>query len=213
MNINGPRVDARIAEELGIPETGFLLLQTETEYRALAAAAAAIPAKLRGMDVVEIGAGVGTSTAVLASALLRSDNPARVLAIDALLTGPKRMAAITGCELPEDPATEQLGAILTSTAGLENVKLEIADATTLIGQTGAIALLEIDGDHHEPAVLADLQWAQFVVPGGLMVLHDVGKRVTPDAGPTGAVLQWLAVSPDWRTLLQVGSLLILQRLS
>jgi hypothetical protein len=206
MNPHGPRVDERVAKELGIPQTGFLMLMTEGEYRTLSAAVHAIPPALRQHAAVEIGAGVGTSTAVIAEAMRRVSDPARLTTVDALLMGPKRLHVVT-----DGRFASQRQAIAESISPYPVQVRTEASEPLLLRWSDPLSFLHIDGDHHEAAVTADLAWADHVAPGGLLVLHDIGKRVTTDAGPTGALLRWLAVRLSWRVLVQVQSLLVLQR--
>ena len=76
-----------------------------------------------------------------------------------------------------------------------------------------IELLWIDSDHRHQAVRGDiLSWQGFVVPGGLVALHDYA---TDFGGVAPAVHETLLSAPlQWRIVFdrEFGSIVVLQRL-
>jgi hypothetical protein len=50
--------------------------------------------------------------------------------------------------------------------------IEEKSETVLVGWTRMIDLAFIDGDHSDPGVTIDLEWATFLKPGGVICFHD-----------------------------------------
>lgn len=100
-------------------------------------------------------------------------------------------------------------------AGLEDwVNLIEGRAEEVLGGwSSPIELLWIDGDHSPQAVRRDiLGWKDFVVGGGLIVLHDYA---TDFGGVAPAVHETLLTAPrDWRVVSdrEFGSIVVFQRL-
>ncbi|MGI8879039.1 MAG: class I SAM-dependent methyltransferase [Jatrophihabitans sp.] len=110
--------------------------------------------------VVEIGSHQGRSTLVLASA--SGGQP--VVAIDPFVAGGMFGGA----------ATQRRFETNIATAGLtERVELVIAKSTEVRpGWTRSVGLLYIDGKHDYWTVTDDLRWAEHVVDGGTVLIHD-----------------------------------------
>jgi predicted O-methyltransferase YrrM len=99
-------------------------------------------------------------------------------------------------------------------AGLEDVVVAvIADSPTVARHWGTpLGLCFIDGGHAYDAALADYEaWAPFVVPGGLLVFHDVFED--PADGGQAPFLVWQAAVDSGRfaPVSTTGSLRVLRR--
>lgn len=161
--------------------------QAETLWRE----AAKLPA---GSVIVEIGSHRGRSTSVLAAAAPES----HVVAVD-----PFDNPRWGGGAESRDTFLRNLAA-----AGVENVEL-LADLSTELRPTWnrAVDLLYIDGAHDYPTVADDLEWAQHVVPGGAVLVHDSFSSL----GVTRAVYQRLALRRDLDYVGRSRSLALFQR--
>lgn len=98
-------------------------------------------------------------------------------------------------------------------AGLEAVVIPVvADSPTVAAHWGTgLGLLFIDGGHALPVAMADYQaWAAFVMPGGLLAIHDVFED--PDEGGQAPFVVWQqAVADGFRPVSRTGSLRVLAR--
>lgn len=187
------------------------IVQDQDSRHLLSAAVAAIPKSMHGQAVVEIGSGVGGSAQLIAAALDRVGNPATLYCIDACVMPEGWVASRT-----KNRHRRQRDAILDAIAGLPLVRfIEARSTDARQDWAEPIAFLFIDGGHHYPEVVADLEWANLVLPGGLMAVHDFGSQLKEwgHDGVTRAVVEFLAMRQDWRWLACRGSMLILQRTS
>ena len=73
-----------------------------------------------------------------------------------------------------------------------------------------VVFLFIDADHELHGVTRDLQWTHFLVPGGLLAMHDYapGSRLS---GVTLAADRFLARNPHFEKLSLTNSLLIMRK--
>ncbi len=152
-------------------------------------AARAVP---RGGLIVEIGSHQGRSTVVLAAAASAAD--ANVVAIDPFIDG--RMFG--------GPATRQKFEANVKAAGLSHAVRLVAAAstTTRPGWCETINLLYIDGKHDYWTVSDDLRWAEHVVAGGLVLVHDAFSSI----GVTLGLLRHVLPGRSLRYLGRTGSL-------
>jgi predicted O-methyltransferase YrrM len=93
-------------------------------------------------------------------------------------------------------------------AGLEDVVIAVVGSSTTVARAWAtpLGMLFIDGGHALDVALADYEaWAPNVVPGGLLVFHDVFED--PAAGGQAPYRVWCrAVDDGFRPLSTTGSL-------
>ena len=96
-------------------------------------------------------------------------------------------------------------------AGLEDVVVAIigGSPTVAVHWTTPLGLLFIDGGHAEDVALADYEgWARHLVPGGLLVIHDVFED--PAEGGQAPFHVWQrAVSDGFEPTTTTGSLRVL----
>ena len=83
-----------------------------------------------------------------------------------------------------------------------------------------IDLLFIDGDHTEDGVRRDwTDWSRFVVPGGIVILHDArvfeGGWTSPEYGPVKLVEELFEQKrlPGWRVVEGIHSLVVVERVN
>jgi predicted O-methyltransferase YrrM len=174
----------------GVTLTGNILI-SERETEALYAAAL----QRRPGHVVEVGRFSGGTAMVLAVAGRASGRP-----------------GVTSIDIERLPSAEHFFAVNGLSADIE---LRHGDSTAVAAQWGAdtdnseIGLLFIDADHSYDAVVRDLiAWTPHLAPGGSLVLHDVG---TPDCGVARAVHYFVAHSPDYVNLRQIGTMFFCER--
>ncbi|UQX87136.1 class I SAM-dependent methyltransferase [Jatrophihabitans telluris] len=144
-----------VAESIG----GWL---TAAQARVLWDEAATLPARSR---IVEIGSHQGRSTVVLARAAPEST----LVAIDPFIAG-----ALFG-----GAATKDKFAANIDRAGVAGrIELREAKSTDLRPTwTEPIDLLYIDGKHDYWTLSDDLRWAEFVRPGGIVLIHDAFSSI------------------------------------
>jgi predicted O-methyltransferase YrrM len=171
------------------PIAGWL---TRDQAGALFAAAAVVP---DGGRVVEIGSHHGRSTVVLAAALPPG---ARLVTVD---------------PFPEDwrygaVGTEQVCRRNLDEAGVgDRVDLRVASSRSVRASWQSdLHLVYIDGKHDYWTVRDDFGWADFVVPGGWVLVHDAFSSL----GVTTALLRELLGSRSLRYAGRTGSLARLQ---
>lgn len=145
-----------------------------------------------GSLVVEIGSHQGRSTVVLAAAAATAG--ASVVAIDPFVEGPMFGGATTRKKFESN----------LDAAGLRDVVRLIAERSTAIrpGWSHQLGVLYIDGKHDYWTVRDDLRWAEHVVTGGLVLIHDAYSSI----GVTLALLRHVLPGRSLRYLGRTGSL-------
>lgn len=187
---------------------GWAPYMAAEEYEALSAAVEAIPPDLHGLPVVEIGAGVGTSGAVIAQSLISAGNPGRLVIIDPMVIGGRKTHRVTGGKY-----RDQAAAVKHSLKPYAD-RVEVRQAPSmdvLDAWDDEIALVHVDGDHTQDAAYADLGWTAHLAIGGLVVMHDIGEHLATRLGPTRALLKWFTRAADFRLLVQVKRIVVAQR--
>jgi predicted O-methyltransferase YrrM len=99
-------------------------------------------------------------------------------------------------------------------AGLEDVVIAVIGSSTTVARrwTTPLGLLFIDGGHAFDVALADYEgWSRFLVPGGLLVFHDVFED--PAEGGQAPFLVWqdAVASGRFHPESTTGSLRVLRR--
>lgn len=98
-------------------------------------------------------------------------------------------------------------------AGLEDVVVAIVGHSVAVAGAWVtpVGLLFVDGGHARDVALADYEsWARFVVPGGVLAIHDVFED--PADGGQAPYNVWLrALSDGFEPVSQTGSLRVVRR--
>lgn len=145
--------------------------------------ATAVPAD---QAIVELGSYRGKSTCYLATGS-RESNGARVYAIDAWSEEVSAWRKAVLSELPSPLFDDFLSQI--AKADVEEIVTPIRSLSALAadGYNGEpVALLYIDGDHHQEAALADFRaWRRHLTDDAVIIFDDYG--VTKNIGVTEAV--------------------------
>jgi SAM-dependent methyltransferase len=178
---------------------------TEVQARRLFAAAAAVPATGR---IVEIGSFRGRSAIVLA----RGARPGvEVVCVDPHAgsdRGPQEIGAEAGRGNADFDAFHANLAAAGVAGRVRHVRRFSADAHDDV--PGDVALLYVDGAHRFGPARADLAgWGRRVAPGGTMLVHDAFSSV----GVTLALLAECVVRGGWRYAGRTGSLAEYERVS
>ncbi|MFN8037048.1 MAG: class I SAM-dependent methyltransferase [Acidimicrobiia bacterium] len=99
-------------------------------------------------------------------------------------------------------------------SGLEDVVVAVLGASTTVARhwSTPLGLLFVDGGHAEDVAMADYEhWAQFVVAGGVLAIHDVFED--PADGGQAPFRVWeRAVAEGFTPYSTTGSLRVLRRL-
>lgn len=136
--------------------------------------------------IVELGSYRGKSTCYLATGS-KEGGGARVYAVDAWSEEVSAWRKSVLSELPSPLFDDFLSQI--SKADVEEIVTPIRSLTALAaeGYTGEpVALLYIDGDHHQEAALADFRaWRRHLTDDAVIIFDDYG--VTKNIGVTEAV--------------------------
>lgn len=120
-----------------------------------------------------------------------------------------------------DPATGRLDTLPTfrrtiEQAGLENEVVAVIGASTTVSRwwTTPVSILFIDGGHGvEPAQQDYRGWAPKVMPGGLLLVHDVFPDPADGGRPPHEEIYLPALaSKQFEEIAAVGSLRVLRRL-
>lgn len=189
------------------------VVQDEQCQHLLSAAVASIPAELHGLDVAEIGSGVGGSAHLIRGALDRVGNPAKLTCVDACTMGSGWTAMRT-----KKAFRDQEQALRHALSGLQNVEL-IVQASVVIRcgwpDDRPLSFIFVDGNHHYENVVQDLRWSEHVAIGGAMAIHDFGSQLKEwgHDGVTRGVMTFLYAHQNWRWIANRSSMLILQRTS
>jgi predicted O-methyltransferase YrrM len=99
-------------------------------------------------------------------------------------------------------------------AQLEDVVIAVIGSSPTVAAHWAtpLALLFIDGGHAFDVALADYEgWARFVVPGGLLVFHDVFEDPADGGQAPFEVFKRAVASGDFEPASTTGSLRVLRR--
>lgn len=140
----------------------------------------------RDHAIVELGSYRGKSTCYLATGSKES-NGARVYAVDAWSEEVSAWRKSVLSELPSPLFDDFLSQI--AKADVEDIVTPIRSMSALSadGYTGEpVALLYIDGDHHQEAALADFRaWRRHLTDDAVIIFDDYG--VTKNIGVTEAV--------------------------
>lgn len=194
--------------------TGFL---PEDEalglYRAALAAASLGP-------LLEIGTYCGRSTVLLAAAA--RDRGALVVTVDHH-RGSEEHQPGEGFHDPDlaDPQTGRVDTLpafrrTLERSGLEEhvVALVAPSPTAARVWTTPVGLVFIDGGHSEAAARADLAgWSPHVVPGGLLVIHDVFEDPAEGGRPPYLIYREALDSGDFVEVSATRSLRVLERVA
>lgn len=165
---------------------------TPAQGRVLWSAAAAVPA---GGTVVEIGSHHGRSTVVLASALAPD---ARVVAVDPFPSD---------WRYGSDDTERAFRSNLADSGVSSQVEVRVATSRqTRQHWSGPVHLVYVDGKHDYWTCRDDLRWADHVVPGGALLVHDAYSSL----GVTTALLRTLVTSRSLRYRGRTGSLAVLE---
>lgn len=98
-------------------------------------------------------------------------------------------------------------------AGVDDVVVAIVGLSETVGRAWAtpLGMLFIDGGHSERAAHADYDgWVQHVVPGGLLVIHDVFPDPA-DGGRPPFEIYLRARADGFEEMVAIGSLRVLRR--
>jgi predicted O-methyltransferase YrrM len=157
-----------------------------------------------GSWIVEIGSHHGKST--VAMALGKSDATGMV-SVDPYPERPfghgDRAYDALCDNLDRTGLSEAVHLVRESSTGAADAWPLISDALDSPAIGTGIGMLFLDGLHDRSSVLADLEhWEPYVLPGGLVYLHDAFFRL----GVTSAVLQRYLLSTAFRYLGSVGHL-------
>ena len=144
--------------------------------------------------LVEIGSYLGASTAFLSEGSRRRNEPASLYCVDTWMND-----AMT------EGSRDTYAEFLRNTASYADVRVPVRGRSDIVGRdfNHPISLLFLDGDHSYRAVRLDLQvWLPKVVPGGIVILHDVGwaegvQRVTDEFIRPIAVSEWRLPNMYW----------------
>ncbi len=188
--------------------TGVPGWESEAEQTLLYELAQTVPA---GGIILEIGGEFGMSASLFCKG---ADPTTRIITIDLF---PDELLAHHQGNLDEagfGGRSEQMQG--HSSQVVDDFEFIFASANPDMQGRGAIDLLFIDGDHSCEGVLADLNnWAGFVKPGGLLVLHDVAcsTNLSPHYlhfEVSRALADWIDAE-IWVSVKSVDSTLVLRR--
>lgn len=142
--------------------------------------------------IVEIGSHQGRSTVVLAAAAATAG--ATVIAIDPFVGGRMFGGAATRAKLEAN----------LEAAGLGDVVQLVAEQSTAVRPrwSDRIGVLYIDGKHDYWTVADDLRWAEHVVTGGQVLIHDAYSSI----GVTLGLLRHVLPGRSLRYVGRTGSL-------
>ena len=155
-------------------------------------------------EVAEIGSFMGRSTCWLASGLAAAGR-GKVTAIDTFQGSPEHQSdPHLKKVLAEGKLFAAFSVVIEQHGLASHVAPLVGDSPTLArAWTRPLRLLFIDGDHSYEGVSRDFAaWEKFVVPGGLVALHDVGGW----EGVTRFYEQDLKKNPAYRETVGANSL-------
>jgi len=163
--------------------------------------------------IVEIGSFKGRSTCCLALGAMSACRE-KVYAVDHFQGSPEHQKGET-CETRELVETGT-----TYPAFLENIrKVGVASQVEAIRApsaeaarqwSGPIRLLFIDGDHSYEASKLDFEsWAPFVVPGGIVVFHDIGHFV----GVTDFFRELVSTAPNYKQVVDICGMVVVEKVA
>ena len=99
-------------------------------------------------------------------------------------------------------------------ASLENTVVPVVtDSVTFArGFSGGISLLFIDGGHSDKAAMDDyVSWVRFLLPGGILMIHDVFEDPSEGGMAPATIYQYACESGVFKKLSKVNTLTALQR--
>jgi len=154
--------------------------------------------------IVEIGSYRGRSTIALALGAMAGEM-APVYAID---PHEEFMGVLGGKFGPQDRKVFFANMLKAKVAEIVRL-INLPSEMVVPGWNKPVGLLWIDGDHRYEAVKVDFWgWEPFIVPGGLIALHD---SLEPDLGPSRVIQEALA-SGRFRKVNQVKLTTVLEKL-
>ena len=100
-------------------------------------------------------------------------------------------------------------------AGLEETVVALVGRSAAIAQhwSTPLGMVFIDGGHTEAAVQADYAWSRFVVPGGILAIHDVFADPKDGGQAPYHVYQQAMATGEYEQVLVEGSLRGLRRVA
>lgn len=182
-------------------------IMSAEEMFALSAAVRSVPATLHMLPLLEVGTGMGGSALVIDDARKAERNPAEVHTVDYLLLD----RGHTG-------GRDQRQAIREAFADRPNIVFHEGRSADLRAQwKQRLSFLFIDATHTKRGVTEDIQWTEFLEPGGVLVFHDYGAPHIGNDGVRQAIQEWKhrvgyqEWPAFWRQIALVGSLLVLRK--
>ena len=103
-----------------------------------------------------------------------------------------------------------------SSAGLDDVVIPVIGASATVARwwKTPLGMLFIDGGHSREAAHADYEgWAPHVLPGGLLVIHDVFERPEEGGRPPFEIFTRALASGAFAERSRTGSLRVLERVA
>jgi predicted O-methyltransferase YrrM len=150
--------------------------------------------------VVEIGSFTGRSTILLARGAMAAGRE-RVVAIDPHLYPPRVTERLPGETSSEQAFRQNLERMGVSS----HVDVRVRRSEEAAREwKGPVRLLWIEGDHKHPSVRLDFDlWNPFLIPGGVIVMHDVLRACD---GPLPVFLESVVMSDDFSDAHITGSM-------
>lgn len=167
----------------------------EEEGMALARRAVHAPA---GEPILEIGSLQGRSLSFMALALMQEAKAPTIYCVDLWRASPRRDEKYDGEANLE--RFEQVAMGLNYPGMIVHVEASSWEMYKL--WKTPLGLLHIDGDHTPEGVERDLRYAEFLVPGGWLCLHDCAEEFPAVVEACRA----LEASGEWQEVRVVGTL-------
>ncbi len=163
---------------------------------------------------VEIGSFKGRSTAVLGFSVRIGGKNSHIYAVDPHTGSEEHQpTGVMSASMPKEGTTYFEFLKNMQSCGHENIvsALKMPSVEAAKQWNGdKIGLLFIDGDHSIEGCESDfLAWESYLMPGGIILLHDVGEDFP---GPAYVVEKYFKNSPKYKSLFQVDSLHVAYKL-
>jgi hypothetical protein len=162
-----------------------------------------------GSTVVEIGSWKGKSTYCLARGLRHG----RIEAIDPFdASGEPGSCEIYQKEKGQEPLIDQFRNKMGGLKVLDKIRIRHGSSRQFVGQSGAIDLLFIDGDHSQEACLFDFEnYSPALRTGGYLAFHDFDPD-RKDLGPTWVIENRVIPSGKYKFINLIDSLWVCQKI-
>lgn len=183
-------------------------LMTKPEIGLLVESVGLVAPSMRHHRWVEFGAAVGGSAVVVMDEMARLGIISQFDSVD-LFTRARPAVA----EWTNGADSDQRRALATNVAAFDWHNTYDGSTADYMRDHERVPLawLLVDADHSYASAFHDILFADNIIAGGVLLIHDIGHTYTENNGPSRALRAWWKNRTGWNWYDQRDSLIVIQR--